>query len=90
MDFLLDYTDWMRQVPYLNLIFQKTWLFMPLFGLAVFFGVYFWADKFLVKLYDKSLGKRTEIMKYMKLMNMEVSEKKVTTMLLLSSVGVGF
>lgn len=84
------FLDWMRQVPYLSLIFQKNWLFVPIFGLVVFFSVYFWADKVFIKLYDKSLGKQNDIMRYMKLMGMEVNEKKVTAMLLSVSFGLGF
>lgn len=84
------FLDWMRQIPYLSMIFQKNWLFVPIFGLVVFFSVYFWADKAFVKLYDKSLGKQNDIMRYMKLLGMEVNEKKVTAMLLSVSFGLGF
>lgn len=84
------FLDWMRQIPYLSIIFQKNWLFVPIFGLVVFFSVYFWADKLFVKLYDKSLGKQNDIMRYMKLLGMEVNEKKVTAMLLSVSFGLGF
>lgn len=85
-----SFLDWMRQVPYLSMIFQNNWLFVPIFGLTVFFSVYFWADRLFVKIYDKSLGKQNDIMKYMKLMGMEVNEKKVTAMLLSVSFGLGF
>ncbi|MBC7420937.1 MAG: type II secretion system F family protein [Bdellovibrio sp.] len=71
-------------------IFGYAWITFPLFGIAVFFSVYFWADKVLVKVYDKSLGKRTDIMRYMKLIGMDVTEKKVTQLLLASSFGLGF
>lgn len=84
------FLDWMRQIPFLPIIFQKNWLFVPIFGLVVFFSVYFWADKAFIKLYDKSLGKQSEILKYMKLLGMEVNEKKVTAMLLSVSFGLGF
>jgi tight adherence protein B len=77
-------------IPFLNLLFKNDWFVFPVFGLCVFFAVYFWADKFLLKLYDKSLGKKSDIMKYMKLLGMEVNEKKVTQMLLSVSFGVGF
>ncbi len=84
------FLDWMRQVPFLQVIFQKNWLFVPIFGLVVFFGVYFWADRAVIKLYEKSLGKQTDIMRYMKLLGMEVNEKKVVAMLLSVSFGLGF
>lgn len=76
-------------IPFLNLLFKNNWFVFPVFGLCVFFAVYFWADKFLIKLYDKSLGKKSDIMKYMKLLGMEVNEKKVTQMLLSVSFGLG-
>ncbi len=56
----------------------------------IFFVVYFWADKVLVKLYAKSTSKRSNVLMYMKLLGMPVDEKKITRMLLLSSVGFGF
>lgn len=74
----------------LSKIFRYEWITFPLFGIAVFFAVYFWADKALIRLYGKSMGKKEEIMKYMKLMGMEVDEKKVTNMLLACSFGLGF
>lgn len=70
--------------------FKYDWLVLPIFGISVFFALYFWADKILIKLYDKSQSKKSSIMTHMKLMGMEVDEKKVTRMLLLSSFGVGF
>lgn len=82
----MDYKD----IPFLQTILKHNWLFLPIFGMAVFFSVYFWADKLLVKVFDKSQGKKTSIMLYMKLMGMQSDEKKVNQMLLLSSVGVGF
>lgn len=77
-------------IPFLNVLFKNNWFVFPVFGLCVFFAVYFWADKILIKLYDKSLGKKSDIMKYMKLLGMEVDEKKVTSMLLSISFGLGF
>ena len=56
----------------------------------IFFVVYFWADKVLVKLYAKSTSKRSNVLMYMKLLGMPVDEKKVTRLLLLSSLGFGF
>lgn len=77
-------------ISFLTKIFRYEWVTFPLFGIAVFFAVYFWADRFLIKLYEKSIGKKSEIMLHMKLMGMEVSERKVIQMLLLSSFGLGF
>jgi tight adherence protein B len=77
-------------IPFLSNLLKADWFILPAFGLSVFFAVYFWADKILVKLHEKSLGKKSEIMKHMKLLGMEVSEQKVNNMLLLSSFGLGF
>ena len=81
----MDYTD----IPFMQMILKHNWFALPLFGLAVFFTIYFWADKFLIKLYEKSQGKKSTIMMHMKLLGMDVDEKKVTRMLLLSSFGIG-
>lgn len=82
----MDYKD----IPFLDSILRNDWLALPIIGLAVFFSLYFWADKLLVKLYEKSQGKKSDIMMHMKLLGMDVDEKKVTRMLLLSSFGLGF
>ncbi|MBC7743240.1 MAG: type II secretion system F family protein [Bdellovibrionaceae bacterium] len=74
----------------LNKILHSDWILLPAFGLAVFFSVYFWADKVLVKIYSKSLGNKSKIMQHMKLMGMETDEKKVTRLLLACSFGLGF
>ena len=71
-------------------IFGHEWLVFPLFGLSVFIAVYMWADKIFLKLYGKSIGKKSQVMMHMKLLGMEVDEKKVVRILLLSSFGVGF
>ncbi len=77
-------------ISFLTKIFGQSWIAFPLFGIAIFFSVYFWADKILVKVYNKSLGRKSEIMLHMKLMGMEHTEKKVTQLLLMSSFGLGF
>ena len=71
-------------------IFGHEWLVFPLFGLSVFFAVYMWADKIFTTMYAKSLSKRSQVMLHMKLLGLDVDEKKVTRVLLLSSFGVGF
>jgi tight adherence protein B len=82
----LDY----KSIPFLASILKYDWLALPLFGIAVFFTLYFWADIVLIKLFEKSQGKKSDIMMHMKLLGMEVDDKKVTRMLLLSSFGIGF
>jgi tight adherence protein B len=71
-------------------IFGQEWLVFPLFGLSVFIAVYVWADKIFTTMYVKSISKRSQVMLHMKLLGMEVDEKKVTRVLLLSSFGIGF
>ncbi|MEQ1722760.1 MAG: type II secretion system F family protein [Pseudobdellovibrio sp.] len=85
----MDFLDY-KNIPFLDSILKHDWLALPLFGIAVFFALYFWADKLLIKIYEKSQGKKSDIMMHMKLLGMDVDEKKVTRMLLLSSVGFGF
>lgn len=70
-------------------ILGNEWIAFPLFGIAVFFAVYNWADKIFVSVYAKSISKKSQIMLHMKLLGMEVDEKKVTRLLLMSSFGVG-
>jgi tight adherence protein B len=85
----MDFLDY-KNIPFLESILKHDWLALPLIGISVFFAVYFWADKLLIKLYDKSQGKKSDIMMHMKLLGMDVDEKKVTQMLILSSFGLGF
>lgn len=77
-------------ISVLTQLFKYDWVTLPMFGIAVFFAVYFWADKLVVKLFEKSVGKRSEILMHMKLLGMEADENKVTRMLLMSSFGLGF
>lgn len=81
----MDYTD----IPFMQTLLRHNWIALPLFGISVFFACYFWADKMLIRLYDRSQGKKSSIMLHMKLLGMDVDDKKVTRMLLLSSFGVG-
>lgn len=71
-------------------ILANEWLVFPLFGLSVFAALYVWADKIYSKVYAKSISKKTQVMLHMKLLGMEVDEKKVTRVLLMSTFGVGF
>lgn len=71
-------------------IFRHEWLVFPLFGISIFFAVYMWADKLFTGIYAKSISKKSQVMLHMKLLGMDVDEKKVTRLLLLSSFGLGF
>jgi tight adherence protein B len=71
-------------------IFRHEWLVFPLFGISTFFAVYMWADKIFIKIYSKGISKKSQVMMHMKLLGMDVDDKKVTRLLLLSSFGLGF
>ena len=71
-------------------IFRHEWLVFPLFGISIFIAVYMWADTIFTKVYAKSISKKSQVMMHMKLLGMDVDEKKVTRLLLLSSFGLGF
>lgn len=65
------------------------WIMIPLFGLCVFTVVILWADKVLAWLHTRSLGQRDQVLKLMRVMGMDVNERRVTLIILLSSFGVG-
>lgn len=69
--------------------FANEWVFIPLFGACVFVFVILWADKSITWLQKRSLGRRAEIIKTLRLMGMEANEKKITILLLLMSFGIG-
>ncbi|MGZ3689910.1 MAG: type II secretion system F family protein [Pseudobdellovibrio sp.] len=82
--------DFLKNIPFLTTLLKNDWFVYPAFGLAVFFAIYFWADLVVIKVYDKSIGKRSDILRYMKLLGMQVDEKKVTSMLLATSLAPAF
>ncbi|MBV2168193.1 MAG: type II secretion system F family protein [Bdellovibrio sp.] len=65
------------------------WVMIPLFGICVFVLVILWADKAIAWLHKRSLGQRDEVIKILRLMGMDVNEKKITILILLMSFGVG-
>ncbi|MNK93371.1 Bacterial type II secretion system protein F domain protein [compost metagenome] len=65
------------------------WILIPAFGISIFVFVLLWSDKAIAWLHKRSLGQKTEVMRLMKLMSMEVDEKKVTIGILLLSFGLG-
>ena len=70
-------------------ILYNNWIFIPVIGIATAFFIYLWADKVINFLYSKSLGKREEIIKLLRLMGSDTTEKQVTIFLLLMSYGWG-
>ena len=73
----------------MNSLFSFDWIIIPLIGLCVFLFAYLHTDKVLFWLHKRSLGQREEILKLLDLMFVEASHKKVTTILLLLSFGLG-
>lgn len=71
-------------------IFRHEWLVFPLFGISIFFAVYMYADTLLARISRSGSQKKSEIMLHMKLLGMDVDEKKVIRLQLLASLGVGF
>ncbi len=65
------------------------WIMIPLFGLCVFVVVILWAEKAITWLHKRSLGQKDEVLRLMRLMGMDVNEKKVTVLILLMSFGLG-
>ncbi|WP_415063519.1 type II secretion system F family protein [Bdellovibrio sp.] len=65
------------------------WVMIPLFGICVFVLVILWADKAIAWLHKRSLGQRDEVIKILRLMGMDINEKKITILILLMSFGVG-
>lgn len=65
------------------------WIMIPLFGLCIFVVVLLWAEKAIAWLHKRSLGQRDEVLRLMRVMGMEVDERKVTVLILLMSFGLG-
>jgi len=67
----------------------KDYIFIPLIAICTILVVYNFADPVIDFLSRKSLGKKDEVIKYLKLMSDKVDEKKVTLLMLLMSFGLG-
>lgn len=65
------------------------WIVIPIFGICVFVIALSFADRIIDFLYKRSLGQRPDIMRLLKLMGSEPSEKRITIILLLVSFGLG-
>ncbi|MES3037560.1 MAG: type II secretion system F family protein [Bdellovibrionota bacterium] len=65
------------------------WILIPAVALCVFTIVFIWADPVIEFLKEKSLGKKDEVIRYMRIMNVEVDEKRITILMLLMSFGLG-
>lgn len=67
----------------------KDIVFIPLVAICTALFVYKFADPFLEFLAKRSLGKKDEVIRYLKLMSGKVDEKKIVLMMLLMSFGFG-
>lgn len=70
-------------------LLAKEWILVPLIAMCAFVIVYFLADKVMDFLKAKSLGKKDEVIRYLRLMSAEVDEKKITLLMLFMSFGLG-
>lgn len=77
-------------MSHLTSLFGSPWIVIPGVGLAVFFGIYYNAERIFNFLKEQSLGNREIILKKLDLMFVEVNERMLTTALLLTSFGLGF
>ena len=64
-------------------------ILIPLVSICVMVIVYIWADPVIDFLKERSLGQKDEIIRYFKLMAVEVDEKRITLLMLLMSFGLG-
>ncbi|MBX3040418.1 MAG: type II secretion system F family protein [Bdellovibrionaceae bacterium] len=69
--------------------FAKEWVLIPLIAICAFIIIYNSADRLIDFLKDKSLGKKDEVIRYLRLMSAEVDEKRVTMLMLFMSFGLG-
>lgn len=67
----------------------KDFIFIPLIAICTVLFVYNFADPVINFLSKKSLGKKAEVIRYLKLMSDKVDEKKITLLMLLMSFGLG-
>lgn len=70
-------------------ILGNDFFFIPLFGITVFILAYLTSDRILEFFHKKSLGNREIIIDLMDRMFFDVDKKKITTIMLLSSFGLG-
>lgn len=71
-----------------SLITHPFFMYPAIFAI-VFVVAYLKSETIINWFYNKSIGQKDEIVKYMKLMFVEVDERKLTIALLLGSVGLG-
>jgi tight adherence protein B len=71
-------------------LFNQDWFVIPAVSILVFVIAYLWSERVLQWLHTRSLGQREEVLRLLELMFVETDVKKVTTMMTVSSFGLGF
>lgn len=74
----------------MNAFITHDWFVIPAVSILVFVIAYLWSEAVLRWLHDRSLGQREEVLRLLELMFVETDTKKVTTMMMVSSFGLGF
>lgn len=70
-------------------LLANEWILIPLIAICAFVIVYQTSDRIVEFLREKSLGKKDEVIRYMRLMSSDVDEKKLTLLMLFMSFGLG-
>lgn len=73
----------------LKVFIYNEWVFIPVVTILIFVLIYKNTDQVISYLNKKSLGKKDEIIKYLRLMGIETEEKKVVRLMLLMIFGLG-
>lgn len=76
-------------MKFLEALFSSSFFVYPAVAAIVFVLTYFWSEKILQWLYQRSIGQKDEIAKYMELMFVTVDDKKLTWSLMSISLGLG-
>ncbi len=73
----------------INKLLGSHWIALPLIGLCVATIVYMWFDKILNKVMGSAASNRSEILRYLNLMHVEVNPRHVDYLLFFCSFGLG-
>lgn len=76
-------------MSFIEALFSSSFFVFPAVGAIVFLLTYLWSHKILSWLYQRSIGQKDEIAKYMELMFVTVDDKKLTYSLMSISLGLG-
>ncbi|MBY0386027.1 type II secretion system F family protein [bacterium] len=76
-------------MKFIEALFSSSFFVYPAVAAIVFVLTYFWSEKILQWLYQRSIGQKDEIAKYMELMFVTVDDKKLTWSLMSISLGLG-